>query len=168
MGAPTFFSLGHPGDSAGESDSAGGPKPERASAGSWPTLVVEAGYSEPLNELRRDMHWWFSASNHQVKIVLLVKFKRTNRKILIEKWEEEQLSRPGATRTRRFAAGIAPGPTLRQSITISQNATNPASYHVTRGALVLSFKLLFLRDPSPQEGDFIIDIPQLEEFAGDA
>ncbi len=64
---------GHPGGDGGEGDSTGGPKPEREGHGTWPTLI-EAGDSESLPELRRDMRWWFSTSNHDVKIVLLAKF----------------------------------------------------------------------------------------------
>ncbi|KAK3325095.1 hypothetical protein B0H66DRAFT_529149 [Apodospora peruviana] len=105
-----------------EDDSTGGPKPERGNKGAWPTLVIEAGDSDSLGELHNDMKWWFSASDHQVKL------------------EEEVQTHPGATTTRRFA-GLQP--TLRQSITIAQNATtNPVSYNVTRGALILSFRLL--------------------------
>ncbi|KAH6640269.1 hypothetical protein F5144DRAFT_589785 [Chaetomium tenue] len=130
-----------------EGDSTGGPKPERASKGAWPTLVIEAGYSETLANLRLDMQRWFSMSNHEVKIVLLAKFDGTN--IILEKWEEED-----------------PEPVLRQSITITRNtATNPISYDVARGALVLSFRLLFLRDPGPGERDVVIGVQELGEYA---
>ncbi|KAK4148562.1 hypothetical protein C8A00DRAFT_19625 [Chaetomidium leptoderma] len=40
------------------------------------------------SELRNDMRWWFSASDHQVQIVLLAKFEHTSRAIILEKWEE--------------------------------------------------------------------------------
>src|SRR5690606_3733419 len=70
IGATTLRTHGHPGGDGGEGDSAGGPVPEREQDGSWPTLVIEAGHSESLQRLRQDMHWWFEASNHQVKIIL--------------------------------------------------------------------------------------------------
>ncbi|KAK0708401.1 hypothetical protein B0H67DRAFT_636892 [Lasiosphaeris hirsuta] len=41
------------------------------------------------------------------------------------------------------------------------------SYNVTRGALVLGFRLLFLHDPGPQEGDFLLSIQDLQMFAED-
>lgn len=145
-----------------EGDSTGGPKPERAPKGAWPTLVIEAGVSETLAELHRDMQRWFSISNHEVKIVLLAKFDGT--KILLEKWEEEMQHRPGATTTRHSLQHQQP--VLRQSIAITRNTTtDPVSYNVTRGALVLSFRLIFLRDPGPGEGDFVIDVQELEEYA---
>ncbi|KAK0726952.1 hypothetical protein B0T26DRAFT_692376, partial [Lasiosphaeria miniovina] len=59
-------------------------------------------------------------------------------------------------------------PMLRQIITITRNTTtNPTSYNVTSGALVLSFRLLFLRDPGPGEGDFVFSVQELEEYAED-
>ncbi len=59
-------------------------------------------------------------------------------------------------------------PVLQQSITITRDTpTNPTSYNVVSGALVLKLKLLFLRDPSPGEGDVVISIPELQGFAED-
>ncbi|KAK1752435.1 hypothetical protein QBC47DRAFT_388479 [Echria macrotheca] len=131
-----------------EGDSTGGPLPERITKCVWPTLVIVPGYSESLRQLHMDMHRWFDISNHEVKIVLLAKFDGTT--ILLEKWEEE---------TQPLE------PVLRQSIAITRNTTtNPISYNVT-GALVLSFRLLFLRDPGPGEGDFVFGVPELENYA---
>ena len=165
IGSTTFRPQGHPGGDGGEGDSSGGPKPARNYKGAWPTLVIEAGDSESLSALRDDMRWWFSASDHQVNIVLLTKFDRPNQRIIIERWEEELQTRKGATTTRQSAANPVT-PILQQSITITQNtATNPVSYHVTSGALVLSFRLLFLRNPGPQEEDFVISIAELQAYA---
>jgi hypothetical protein len=111
------------------------------------------------------MQQWFSMSNYEVRIVLLAKFDDT--KILLEKWEEEMQVRPGATTTRRSLQH--PMPVLRQRITITQNTTtDPISYNVTSGALVLSFRLLFLRDAGPGEGDFVFGVQELEEYAENA
>lgn len=68
----------------GEGDSTGGPIPARDGRNQWPTLVIEAGVSQL--ELRNDMNWWFAASNHDVKIVVLVKLQQSRQQILIEKW----------------------------------------------------------------------------------
>ncbi|KAK4156468.1 hypothetical protein C8A00DRAFT_41044 [Chaetomidium leptoderma] len=127
---------GHPGGDSGEGDSTGGPRPERGFAGNWPTLV---------------------------QIVLLAKFEHTSRATILEKWEEEARStRPGATTTRHAAA---PCPVLRQTITITRDTTtDPVSYNV-RGALVFGFRLLFLRDPGPGEGDFVFSVQELEHYA---
>ncbi|KAK0619819.1 hypothetical protein B0T14DRAFT_519949 [Immersiella caudata] len=153
---------GHSGRSGKEGDSTGGPDPQRAAKGAWPTLVIEAGFSQSLGSLRLAIQRWFSLSNHEVKVVLLAKFNGTT--ILLEKWEEEIQVRPGATTTRHSFQHLTP--VLRQSITITQNTTtNPISYNVTRGALVLSFRLLFLRDPGHGEGDFVFSLQELEEYA---
>lgn len=152
MGCATFRTQGHPDGDGGEGDSSGGPKAARGTRDAWPTLVVLAGDSEPLGTLRDDMRWWFSASDRQVKIVLLTKFDHLRQRIIIERWEDE-------------AADVAPQPVLRQSISIIRDpATQP--YHVTR-ELVLPFRLLFLRDPSPQEGDVIMSIANLQTYADD-
>lgn len=166
IGSTTFRPQGHPGGDGGEGDSCGGPKPARNHPVAWPTLVIEAGDSESLTALRDDMRWWFTASDHQVKIVLLSKFNHQRQQIIIERWEEESQTRPGATTTRRAAAFGAVQPVLRQSITIKRNPATD-SYQVVRGALVLSFRLLFLREPGPQEGDVIISIADLQAYAQD-
>ncbi|CAI4215960.1 unnamed protein product [Parascedosporium putredinis] len=149
---------------SGKSDSSGGPDPERASKGAWPTLVIEAGVSESLNELHEDMRWWFAASDHQVKIVLLTKFDLARSAIFLERWEEEScIARPGPTTTRYATASY---PVLRQRIVITRDTTtNPVSYLVTSGALILPFRLLFIREPGSGEGDFVISIPALESYA---
>lgn len=85
MGATTYQAEGHPGGDRGEGDSTGGPHPQRAAINAWPTLVIEAGDSESLGELHNDMRWWFSASNHDVKIVLLAKFEHNRREIILQK-----------------------------------------------------------------------------------
>lgn len=157
---------GHPGGGSSEGDSTGGPIPERDDKGAWPTLVIESGHSESLSELRNDMRWWFSMSDHQVKIVLLAKYDDARSVIILEKWEEDAQTRPGATTTRRFAISQVLVPTLRQSITITQNTTtNPVSYNVTSGALILSFRLLFLREPGLGEADFVFSVQDLERYA---
>ncbi|KAK0617952.1 hypothetical protein B0T17DRAFT_536341 [Bombardia bombarda] len=160
----TRSAQGHSGRSSKEGDSSGGPKPQRAGKGAWPTLVIEAGFSQTLGQLHLTMKRWFSMSNHEVKIVLLAKYDNTRSVIILEKWEEEIAVRPGATTTRHSLQH--PTPVLRQSITITQNTTtNPTSYNVTSGALVLSFRLLFLRDPNHGEGDFVFSVQELEEYA---
>ncbi|KAH8904318.1 hypothetical protein BR93DRAFT_135768 [Coniochaeta sp. PMI_546] len=152
IGSTTFRPRGHPGGDGGEGDSSGGPRPVRDPKGSWPTLVIESGVSESLSALQDDMRWWFSASDHEVKIVLLAKFDYRNQRIMIEKWEEAIQTRLGAIQ-----------PVLRQDITIIRDLATD-SYHVTSGALVLSFRLLFLRAPGPQEGDYIISIAELQDY----
>lgn len=169
MGSTTFRRLGHPEGDGGEGDSSGGPYPERAGKNVWPTLVIEAGDSESLEELRADIRWWFSTSDHQVKMVLLAKCHRAGGQIILEKWEEdESQQQQGAITRSRTAAVSQPtlNPVKRQTVTITRDTTaNPASYNVSSGALVLGFKVLFLREPGPTEGDFVVSVQDLERYA---
>ncbi|KAK2590464.1 hypothetical protein QQS21_011851 [Conoideocrella luteorostrata] len=158
------------GGDEGEGDSSGGPAPMRSSGNAWPTIVFEAGYSRTLAELRARKDWWFRASNHDVKIVVIIQFYRQGI-ILIERWEETRQTiqpRPGATTTRAAAAqnGSAISPILQQEIKITRDTTtNPPSFNVVRNDLVLNFRLLFLRDPGPGEHDVIIDVNLLRTYA---
>ncbi|KIN02409.1 hypothetical protein OIDMADRAFT_144956 [Oidiodendron maius Zn] len=170
IGATTLQAReGHPGGNSGEGDSSGGPKPDRRGHEDWPTLVIEAGDSESLPELRNDMRWWFSTSNHEVKIVILAKFNHGERSIMLEKWEEEERAPRQGAATTRWSAAMEP--VLQQTITITYDNTgdpgNAASYTVNGGALVLEFRLLFLRDPGPGEGDIVFSIPELQSYAAD-
>lgn len=166
IGSTTFRPRGHLGGDGGEGDSSGGPRPVRSPKGSWPTLVIEAGDSESLSALRDDMKWWFLASDHDVKIVLLTKFDHRNQRIIIERWEEKSQNRQGATDTRRVTSGNTLQPVLQQTIGITRDAATD-SYHITSGVLVLSFRLLFLRDPGPQDGDYVMSIAELQDYARD-
>lgn len=157
--AATFRTQGNRG--SGEGDSSGGPKPQRQYGNQWPTLIIEAGYSQTLQGLRRVMRWWFSASDHAVKIVLLIKMDIARQEIILEKWQEVQaLPRQGATTTR--AAAILE-PNCLQSIHIG----SPILYHVTRGSLRLGFSELFLRAPGTGERDIIIDVAHLQWIANE-
>ena len=171
-GSATFRPRGHPGGDGGEGDSSGCPIPQRPRGKDWPTLVIAAGHSQSLEGLRRDMRWWFSASEHQVKIVLLAKLEGSRGEIILEKWQEVSAPpRLGATTTR---APARLEPNCGQLINITRapgitntdpNRLNPTSYNVTSGALRLEFDHLFLRQPGQGEGDVIISIPQLQEYA---
>jgi hypothetical protein len=84
---------------------------------------------------------------------------------------EEEVSRPQGAITRGRAAAILQQnggfeQVKRQSVTITRDeTTNRVSYNVTRGALVLGFQLLLLRDPGPQERDIVLSIQDLPLYA---
>ena len=146
----------------GEADSSGGPYPDRVGYSEWPTLVIEAGDTATLKQLRSDVEWWFSESHHEVQIVLLVKFDHHQDKIILETYEEAE-PRRGAMTTRSSAK-----PVRRQEITITRDVTSdPPTYNISGGTLSLSFKRLFLRDPNPAggEGNFVWSIADMEIFA---
>jgi hypothetical protein len=142
-GATTFRPSPPYHSDGGEGDSTGGPEFPDPEDGDWPSLVVEAGYSQSLESLTADMRWWFSTSNHRVKIVLLVKLQVSRGTIMLEKWlEVPEPSRRGATTTRGSVQSMRPH--CNQTITITRapsitdsvpNRRNPSSYNVTSGAL---------------------------------
>ncbi|CAG9939192.1 unnamed protein product [Clonostachys rosea f. rosea IK726] len=169
QGGGATYKKRHGGISSGEGDSTGRPVgPENRD---WPTLVIEAGYSQSLEALRREMQWWFSESNHQVKIVLLVKmYLPSRREIIIEKWRERLAGRHSGTMTLRAIGGDSGlRPYLDQTINIARapdaNPVLPESYRVTRGALRLEFADLFDRQPREGEGDVIIQVQDLRRIA---
>jgi len=53
---------------SGEADSSGSPSPQRDENEAWPTLIIEAGDSSTLEDLRRDVRCWFSASDHRSRL----------------------------------------------------------------------------------------------------
>jgi hypothetical protein len=162
----TKFRAQQGGDGSAEGDSSGGPLPERRDRGSWPTLVIEAGYTQSVESLRSRMHWWFETSDHEVKIVLLAKFAEGGgRRIILEKWIETPTA---AAQCEGMVTRSAPQleQTRHQLITISRNHGTPISYTVISDVpLRLEFHLLFLRQPDPQEGDVVIDAAGLEFYA---
>ncbi|EFX02787.1 dead deah box DNA helicase [Grosmannia clavigera kw1407] len=162
-GATTY--AGRVGASSGEGDSGGYPD-SRLADSQWPTIVVASGVSQSFGDLERTMRWWFSASNHRVKIVLLVKLHRDNRTMEITKYTEGPAGpRFGATNTRSSTNNAALAPFPRQAIRITQQRGNDNSitYHITSGALMLEFALRFLRQPNPDyhERDILISVRAL-------
>jgi len=77
-----------------EADSAFRPRGSRPTRAHWPTLVVETGVSQSLDQLQGAAKWWLCNSWGNVNIVLLFSIDEENRKILIEQWEG---SRPAVT-----------------------------------------------------------------------
>ncbi|KAM0263138.1 hypothetical protein ACHAQJ_001291 [Trichoderma viride] len=144
---------------SGQGDSSGGPVPERQAPDAFPTLVIEAGYSQSLEQLRIKARFWFAISNHDIKIVLLAKLHPRQRTIVLERWEETQQGLPST----RWGSTWAPS--CHQNITITEITANPPSYQVTSGDLVLGFRQLFLRDPQAGESDIVLSVTDLQGYA---
>ncbi|KAI5465490.1 hypothetical protein BGZ63DRAFT_373728 [Mariannaea sp. PMI_226] len=153
---------------AGEGDSSLGLHPDSLNDG-FPTVVIEAGWSQTLPAIRAKMHWWFDVSNGAVKIVLLAMANRAEYGIILEKWKrghENPPSRPGATRTRSFSANLQV-PTCHQTVTITRvgGANVPWSYQVVRAPLRLEFRDVFLREPVPPQTDILFNEERLKNYA---
>ena len=133
----------------------------------WPALVIETGCSESLTQLRQGMHWWFAASRHEVKIVLLVELDKDGRRIRILKYTEDWPPSLGQTITRASLTPTKTNAVLRHTNVITPAGNSFHQYHVDRGDLVLEFALLFRRQPDAAAGedDIVISVPELELLA---
>ncbi|KAL7932663.1 hypothetical protein V8C35DRAFT_328292 [Trichoderma chlorosporum] len=158
-GSKTFFferrSPGGGGGGGKQTDSCGKPVPERR--GGYPTIIIESGYSQTLPAVRDKIRSWFRDSNHQIKIVIFAKLYPTERRILIERWEERPQGGP-------LEGSLTPD--CCQAVNITETSKTPPVYQVTgNDDLVLDFRLLFLRDPRQGEGDVIITAAWLQRYA---
>lgn len=163
-GASEFDSLAGPESgqaSKGQGDSGGKPKDARPNDRDWPTVVIEGGYSQTLEQLRRKMRWWFWASKSKVKIVLLASFENPwgrpgpEDKIIVEKWIETLQSGPSInTRSGQVNTEVL-RPSLDHVNVIEYNGPliTASNWHhvdlnhfvVIRGDMVLEHRHLFLR-----------------------
>ena len=147
-----------------EGDSAFKPLSLRTPKTDWPTIVIEAGWSESLRKLRLDAGFWLEDSGGDVKIVLLFSIGRRARAgtMIIEKWENRPVpaNRP-ATRSITRAGGNAQTATRMQAITIDSNSNS-----VNGAPLTLEFPKIFLRQAVPPlEHDFTFTAQDLSAFA---
>ena len=117
-----------------EPDTAFKPFTRRPNPADLPTIVLEAGDSQSLCQLRNGAKWWLSNSGGQVQIVLILLIQEESRTIQIEKWETRPVT-GRATRSNRPPVQV---PTQIQQITIDPN-------NVTGAPLILHFHLIFLR-----------------------
>ena len=157
-----------------EGDSSRKPASMRTDKHQYPTLVIEAGWTQTLQKLRQKAEWRFAKSRGDVKIVLLIKWSPRSNHIRIEKWKlAPAFSRRGAITTRAAAATMTP-----QCIHVVEiarangiddahpNRFDPASDVVTGGPLQLEFIDIFLRQPIPPgERDLILDNTTLQRYA---
>ena len=177
IGSTTFMDKDTNGNitSEGEGDSCRKPGSMRTNKYQYPTLVIEAGWSQTLQGLRQKARWWFNKSNGDVKIVLLVKSSPRSNHIRIEKWKLTPAASQGGTTTTRAATVTTPQCVhvveIARAASIDDthpNRFNPVSYVVTGGPLQLEFIDIFLRQPfAPGERDLIIGSTTLQEYAAD-
>ena len=117
-----------------EVDTAFKPAAHRPHENDWPTIVLEAGFSESVRQRRNDAWWWLSNIRSTVKIVLIFTVNRETRTVQIEKWETRPVTGP-------FTPSNWPPsqvPTPIQQIIIDPN-------NVTGAPLILYFHLIYLR-----------------------
>ena len=139
-----------------EADTALKPFTHRPNPADWPTIVLEAGESQSVYQLRNGAKWWLSNSGGQVQIVLIFLIQEGSRTIQIEKWE----TRPATGRATQLNQPQVP--TQIQRIIIDPN-------NVTGAPLILHFHLIFLRainqNAVPPEHDFTFAAQDLQNWA---
>jgi hypothetical protein len=139
----------------------------------WPTIVFEAGLSEPLNtRLRTDAQWWLTNSRGEVKIAIVVSIVPAQKSLRIEQWCLSPPTRPApVTRAQSNANTPTNVPTSIQELTIIQDPPIPPlpgtipTYTVTGAPLTLEFEKLLLRAPVLPEGNVIITAADLQAWA---
>lgn len=84
----------------------------------WPSLVIEVGVPESLAMLRSDAAFWITNSDGRTRIVIVLSVNRRDRRILVERWEEDPRIRPN-----RSTANYSRIPRLMQSLTLNAGVT---------------------------------------------
>ena len=123
----------------------------------WPTAAIEVGYSESLPKLQADAKFWIMESGGDVGIVLVAKIDRSQRQIVVQKWE----AKPSRSQSQVTAR-------LTQNVTISKKAVGGGEEkgQVKEGPLVVEFQKLFLRPAEkPPEADLVIENDDLMDMA---
>ncbi|PGH11385.1 hypothetical protein AJ79_04886 [Helicocarpus griseus UAMH5409] len=110
----------------------------------WPSVALEAGYSESQAKLRRDMEFWLNRSCNEVQMGITVDIKRPSGKIFFTTW------RRGTPVPPRTAARGKNGE--QETISGDENITVP-------------FSAIMLRDRAEGETDFILTREELLEVA---
>lgn len=123
----------------------------------WPTLVIEAAYSESKSKLQSDIKWWLSESKGDVKVGLIVLIHKTKRRITVEMWGF------GDRATRVMPERKVPY--LKQQAVIAKDA-DEATASVLNSPLIIPFNHVFLRPAKkPKEDDIVITEYDLKQFA---
>lgn len=120
----------------------------------WPSMIIEAGYSESKSKLAADARWWLQESAGDVKVALTISIHKSKREIVYEIWELVDGHQTRAEPERRV-------PQSRQQVVVSQSQ---AAASVANAPLVIPFECLFLREAGAQE-DLILTNDDLIELA---
>ena len=74
------------GDRSKEGDEGLAPSSTRDAKGSWPSFVVEVGYSQSLDSLHGAASWWLVHSSGQTRMVILIKITEGPLELHLEQW----------------------------------------------------------------------------------
>ncbi|OKL59168.1 hypothetical protein UA08_05807 [Talaromyces atroroseus] len=124
----------------------------------WPSLVIEAGWSETRAKLEHDARWWIGASKGDVKGVITAAVQQGSRSIILEYWHSV-LSPLRSDPDKRVIK-------LTHRTTISQGNKN-SPIQVSNVPFIIPFEDMFLRgaDANTKEYDIVISREELELYA---
>lgn len=122
----------------------------------WPTVAVEAGYSETREKLKSDAAYWLNRSSGDVLRAITIDIKRSGN-IYIIMWKRPVV-------TNQYPN---PEPECIQEIRIYRGNGGQAA-SLTGDELRIPFRHVMLRNPGPGEGDFVITRDELLHDLADA
>jgi hypothetical protein len=126
----------------------------RMSSSDWPSLMIEVGVSESINILRYDACWWLLNSGGHTNIVVIISIRRSDRSIVIGRWERMPLTHP----TRPTSNVTVP--TKVQRVLIDQNS------NVTCAPLIIPIAKLLDTVP-PGANNLTFNSTAMGTFAND-
>ncbi|KXG54575.1 uncharacterized protein PGRI_077190 [Penicillium griseofulvum] len=142
----------------------------------YPSLVIETGVSDSLDQLRQDARKWFADSGGDVRIVILIHMRKDI--VCFEQWQLAPSTAPRPLTKRYIDSICAQTPNipltgqpaqLQQVYCVSQvDVTRDfvAGTNVINGApMVLPFIAIQDRPPGPGEWDIVVGEQEFDEIA---
>ncbi|KAJ5497495.1 hypothetical protein N7463_009482 [Penicillium fimorum] len=124
-----------------------GPRRRPRGVANRPSIVLEAGLSEPETKLRNDARMWVDPTRGKANMAITIKVNRRKPMITIQTWEWDSNSQR---------------PHITQSCVIEKTGENIT---VSQHTLTIPFDLLFRRPPSiPRETDIRLQKQDLVEI----
>lgn len=123
----------------------------------FPTLVLEVGLSEAVNQLAIEAHGWLEADGSETHVAITAKINRTTPQLVFELWERD------AGRTGSMTRGVNMASAFR-----SQRVEISHSHGVTQvsGEIVIPFEKVLCRPAqAANERDFTFTKQELENIA---
>ncbi|CAI7627834.1 unnamed protein product [Penicillium glandicola] len=118
----------------------------------WPTIILQAGWSDSSAKLKQDVSFWLRESKEQVKVALTIKVT-PKEKITIERWTLKQ------TVGGNFVEPI-------QTMCITRQRDTSSNPYQISGSMHIQFEDCFLRAKGENETDSLVSHDDMAEIAG--
>jgi hypothetical protein len=119
----------------------------------WPTILVEAGWSESMAKLKQDVLFWLLESEQQVKVALTIHITRRG-SITIQQWKLYQTAR---------GSSVKPIQTMHITKNRGPYSNKPRIW----GSMHTQFEDCFLRARRGNESNFALSNDDITEIAED-